>query len=46
MTPVPIFHKVINISFSYELVVPMSFKGEVMRKFVFEIDKVNDLVQI
>lgn len=46
LTPVPLFHKVINISFSYELVVPMSFKGEVMRKFVFEIDNVNDLVQI
>nr|DAS96457.1 MAG TPA: hypothetical protein [Caudoviricetes sp.] len=46
LTPVPLFHKVINISFTYELVVPIAFKGEVMKKFVFEIDKINDFVQI
>ena len=33
ITPVPLFHKVINISFKYELTVPQLFVQKVMKNF-------------
>lgn len=34
-TPVPIFHKVLNLSFKYEHTVPQLFQQEVARRFFF-----------
>lgn len=35
LTPVPLFHKVINLSFKYEHTVPQLVKNEVAKKFYF-----------
>jgi len=36
-TPIPIFHKVLNISFTYELTVPKLVVEKVAKKFVFKM---------
>lgn len=35
LTPIPLFHKVINLSFKYEHIVPQLVKNEVAKKFHF-----------
>lgn len=36
MMPNGIFHKVLNLSFNYELKVPQSIKNEIIKNIVFE----------
>lgn len=41
LTPVPLFHKVLNISFQYEHNVPTGIVNAVMRKFHFEMNAID-----
>lgn len=42
ITPVMMFHKVINVSFFYELVVPQMYKNGLMKTFIAEYRAINN----
>lgn len=41
LTPVPLFHKVINLSFTYEHNVPQLIKDEIAKRFFYEMKAVD-----
>ena len=42
LSPVPIFHKVINMSFKYELNIPKFLTNEVMKRFIIEMKAMSE----